>query len=179
MGKRRCGILHPSTTAALARTTMSDRLLEPALRTPSGVTSQFPTTHSSVQVWFYVIGTLFAVVPGTLLLLRLYTKWRIVRKLDLIDGLTLSTPIPITLNLIQSLGLATASFVSFIESRGTFTTLLTCSISSACLGCSLLAYCVSPGDLGCINGICQCIASSQSLMYYLLLIRFSDWGLIH
>lgn len=64
---------------------MADRLFEPALKTPSGVISQFPTTHSSEQAWFYIAATLSAVVSGTLLLLRLYTKWRIVRKLDLID----------------------------------------------------------------------------------------------
>ena len=71
---------------------MTDRLLEPALGTPPGVVSHFPTTRSSIQAWFYVTGTLSAVVPGSLLLLRFYTKWRIVRKLDLIDCLTLYLP---------------------------------------------------------------------------------------
>ena len=64
---------------------MADPLQEPALQTPSGVISQFPTTYSSEQAWFYVAATLSAVVPGTLLLLRLYTKIRIVRNVDLID----------------------------------------------------------------------------------------------
>ena len=64
---------------------MADPLQLPALQTPSGVISQFPTTYSSEQVWFYVAATLSAVVPGTLLLLRLYTKIRIVRHVDLID----------------------------------------------------------------------------------------------
>ena len=65
--------------------TMAELLFEPAMKTPSGVVSQFPTTHSSDQAWFYIAATLLAVVSGTLLLLRLYTKWRIVRKLDLVD----------------------------------------------------------------------------------------------
>ena len=64
---------------------MVDPLQIPALKTPPGVTSQFPTTYSSEQAWFYVAATLSAVVPGTLLLLRLYTKIRIVRNVDLID----------------------------------------------------------------------------------------------
>ena len=70
---------------------MTDRLLKPALGTPDGVISHFPTTHSSEQAWFYIAGTLSAVVPGTLLLLRLYTKWRVVRQVDLIDCLTPSS----------------------------------------------------------------------------------------
>ena len=68
---------------------MADPLQAPALQAPSGVISQFPTTHSSDQAWFYVAATLSAVVPGTLLLLRLYTKLRIVRNVDLIDCATL------------------------------------------------------------------------------------------
>ena len=71
---------------------MTDRLLQPAMETPSGVISHFPTTHSSEQAWFYIIGPLSAVIPGILLLLRFYTKWRIVRKLDVIDCLTPSFP---------------------------------------------------------------------------------------
>ena len=74
----------------MAGTIMADRLLEPAMKIPSGVISQFPTTHSSEQAWFYVAATLAAIVPGTLLLLRLYTKWCIVRKMDLTDC---STPL--------------------------------------------------------------------------------------
>ena len=64
---------------------MADPLQEPALKTPSGVISQFPTTKSHEQVWFYIAVTLSTVVPGTLLLLRLYTKLRIIRKVDIID----------------------------------------------------------------------------------------------
>lgn len=75
---------------------MTDILLTPALDTPLGVISHFPTTHSSEQVWFYITATLSAIVPGTLLLLRLYTKWRIVRQLDLIDCLAPCFPIFVT-----------------------------------------------------------------------------------
>ena len=64
---------------------MATSLQEPALDTPPGVLSQFPTTHSHDQVWFYVCATLSAVVPGTLLMLRLYTKLRVVRKVELTD----------------------------------------------------------------------------------------------
>ena len=67
---------------------MADPLQAPALQAPSGVISQFPTTYSSEQVWFYVASTLSGVVPGALLLLRLYTKVRIVRNVDLIDCAT-------------------------------------------------------------------------------------------
>ena len=109
---------------------MTDLLLTPSLDTPSGVISHFPTTRSSDQAWFHITGTLSAVVPGTLLLLRLYTKWRVVRHVDLIDCLSPSFPNFVIWKLIKSLDLATMSFVSFIESRGTFTTLLTRSTSS-------------------------------------------------
>ena len=64
---------------------MADPLQEPALPTPSGIVSQFPTTYSNEQLWFYVAAPLCAVVPGILLLLRLYTKMCIVRNVDLID----------------------------------------------------------------------------------------------
>ena len=64
---------------------MEDLLQGPSSDTPPGVVSQFPTTHSDEQAWFYVSATLSAVVPGTLLLLRLYTKLRVVRKVDVTD----------------------------------------------------------------------------------------------
>ena len=65
---------------------MPDPLQLPALDTPPGVVSFFPTTHSDDQAWYYVCATLCAVVPGSLVLLRLYTKLRIVRKVDVTDG---------------------------------------------------------------------------------------------
>lgn len=67
---------------------MADPLQEPASKTPSGVISQFPTTHSKDQAWFYITAFFTTVVPGTLLLLRWYTKLRIVRKVDWTDCLT-------------------------------------------------------------------------------------------
>ena len=70
---------------------MADPLQEPALETPPGVISRFPTTHSDEQAWFYVAVTLSAIVPGTLLLLRLYTKLRVVRQLDWTDCSTSSS----------------------------------------------------------------------------------------
>jgi hypothetical protein len=65
---------------------MADLLQQPALEMlPPGVISQFPTTHSDEQAWYYVCATLCAVIPGTLLLLRLYIKLHIVRKVILTD----------------------------------------------------------------------------------------------
>ena len=64
---------------------MADPLMEPALDTPPGVISQFLTIHTNAQAWYYVCATLATVIPGTLLLLRMYTKLRIVRKMDLTD----------------------------------------------------------------------------------------------
>lgn len=69
-----------------------DPLQQPALRTPPGVISQFPTIHAGHQVWYYVCVTLASVVPGILLLLRWYTKLRVVRKVDLIDCSILPPP---------------------------------------------------------------------------------------
>lgn len=66
---------------------MADRFQQPALETPPDVISQFPTNHSGEQAWYYVAATLSTVVAGTFLLLRIYTKLRIVRKVDLTDCL--------------------------------------------------------------------------------------------
>ncbi|MCJ1464632.1 hypothetical protein MMC07_003245 [Pseudocyphellaria aurata] len=66
---------------------MTDPLQEPALDTPPGAISQFPTIHSDEQKWFYVCAVLSSVVPGILLILRMYTKIWIVRKVDLTDYL--------------------------------------------------------------------------------------------
>lgn len=74
-----------SDSADVTPAAMADPLQEPALGTPPGIISQFPTTRSNEQAWYYVCATLSAVVVGTLLLLRLYTKLRVVRKVDLTD----------------------------------------------------------------------------------------------
>ena len=69
---------------------MADPYKEPALKTPPGVTSRFPITHSdAARVWFDVCATLSTVVAGTLLLLRIYTRLRILRKVDMTDCLIL------------------------------------------------------------------------------------------
>lgn len=95
-------------------TIMADPLQVPALQTPAGVISQFPTTYSSEQAWFYVAATLSAVVPGILLLLRLYTKIRIVRNVDLIDCSTRSFESLLKENTLWQMfvDLAILSFVS-------------------------------------------------------------------
>ena len=70
---------------AVTSIAMVDRFYEPALETPPSAISQFPTTHSEEQAWFCVFATFSAVVPGVLLLLRLYTKLRVVREVDVTD----------------------------------------------------------------------------------------------
>lgn len=73
---------HP-TLSAVATTTLA--LLEgPALTPPNGVIPSV-TNRSDEQHWYYVCVSFCTVVPGVLLLLRLYTKLRIVRKVDLTD----------------------------------------------------------------------------------------------
>lgn len=58
------------------------------MKAPSGVISQFPTTSSPEQSWFYISAALSITITGILLLLRLYTKLYVVRKVDLTDCLT-------------------------------------------------------------------------------------------
>ena len=64
---------------------IAELLQGPALQPPPGATVRFPTTHSDEQKWFYVCVVLSSVVPGVLLLLRMYTKLRVVRKVDFTD----------------------------------------------------------------------------------------------
>lgn len=56
---------------------------------PPGVEANV-TNHSDQQKYFYVCITLATVVPGVLLLIRWYTKARLVRKIELSD--CLNTP---------------------------------------------------------------------------------------
>ena len=57
---------------------------QPALDPPPGVIRHM-STHSREQAGFYACAVMVGVVPGTLLALRLFTKIRIVRRLDLND----------------------------------------------------------------------------------------------
>ncbi|KAL8684505.1 MAG: hypothetical protein Q9224_006309, partial [Gallowayella concinna] len=57
----------------------------PALQPPPGVEA-YITNHSDEQRFFYVCITLATVVPGVLLLIRLYTKARLMKKIDLPDS---------------------------------------------------------------------------------------------
>ncbi|KAF7513290.1 hypothetical protein GJ744_009711 [Endocarpon pusillum] len=59
-------------------------LEEPALQPPPGVEAHV-TNRSDEQNYFYVCITLSTVVPGILLLIRLYTKARLIKKIDLSD----------------------------------------------------------------------------------------------
>lgn len=61
-----------------------DLLAGPALPPPPGVIAHFSRT-SPDQKWFYICVPLFTIIPGIFILLRLYTKLKIVRKLDLSD----------------------------------------------------------------------------------------------
>jgi len=56
----------------------------PALDPPPGIVAHFSRT-SPDQKWFYICAPLFTVIPGIFMILRFYTKLRIVRKLDLAD----------------------------------------------------------------------------------------------
>lgn len=61
------------------------KLLEaPALLAPDNVIPNV-TNRSDDQIWFYVCISLCAIFAGIFLLLRLYTKLRIVAKLDIAD----------------------------------------------------------------------------------------------
>jgi hypothetical protein len=61
---------------------------QPALPWPGGPNPTWePKLHSPEQAWYYVCVTLCAVVSGVFIMLRLYTKLRIVRALDLSDCL--------------------------------------------------------------------------------------------
>ena len=73
-----------TTSSAAATLTALDG---PALLPPAGATSDL-TNKSSQQNWYYFFISLCTIIPGVLLLLRLYTKINIVRKLDLTDCLT-------------------------------------------------------------------------------------------
>ncbi|KAL8728516.1 MAG: hypothetical protein Q9166_005338 [cf. Caloplaca sp. 2 TL-2023] len=56
----------------------------PAMQPPPGVEAHV-TNHSDEQRFFYVCITLATVVPGVLLLIRLYTKARLMKKMELPD----------------------------------------------------------------------------------------------
>ena len=72
---------------------MGDVLQQPALATPSGVVSQFPTTNSPEQAWWYVCVVLCTLIPGVLLIIRLYTKLYIIRKADVADCMLSLSPL--------------------------------------------------------------------------------------
>lgn len=56
----------------------------PALPPAEGVTPQL-NNHSGEQVLYFVVASLCTIIPGALLLLRLYTRLRVFRKVDLTD----------------------------------------------------------------------------------------------
>ena len=70
-----------SVFAAVRRDTNLD---EPALSPPPGVEPHF-SKQSPEQAWYYVVAVLGTVVTGSLYILRMYTKIRIVRKVDITD----------------------------------------------------------------------------------------------
>lgn len=62
-------------------------LEEPALQPPKGQVSEL-TNRSDEQSWYYVSVAVCMVVAGVFLLLRLYTQWSIVRRMDVTDCLS-------------------------------------------------------------------------------------------
>ena len=58
----------------------------PAMQPPPGVEAHV-TNHSDEQKFFYLCITVATIVPGVLLLIRLYTKVRLVKKVELSDCL--------------------------------------------------------------------------------------------
>ncbi|KAF2464557.1 uncharacterized protein BDR25DRAFT_95504 [Lindgomyces ingoldianus] len=74
--------LNPALVAAL--------LEGPALPYPGGSDGTWqPTVHSRDQLWYYVCVSLCTAFSGIFIILRLYTKLRVVHKLDLSDYLIL------------------------------------------------------------------------------------------
>ncbi|KAF2645858.1 hypothetical protein P280DRAFT_476322 [Massarina eburnea CBS 473.64] len=65
--------------------TMGELLEGAALDPPPGVESHFVTYDPNAMKWYYFAAVMCIVVPGLLLILRLYTKLRIIRKTDLTD----------------------------------------------------------------------------------------------
>ncbi len=102
---------------------MADPYLQPALAIPPGVTSQFPTTYSDDQKYYYVCVVLTAVVPGVLLLLRLYTKQRIIHKIDAIDC-AVTPPVICSTVANDYIDVVVASFVSCFRDNYLSTKLL-------------------------------------------------------
>jgi hypothetical protein len=61
-----------------------DDLDGPALSPPPSVEANF-STKSHAETWYYVCAVLCTVIPGSFIVLRMYTKVSIVRKVDLTD----------------------------------------------------------------------------------------------
>lgn len=72
----------------MSSSTTAELLEAPVIQPPEGVIANF-AEFSGTPSWYYVCAVFCTVVPGVLLLLRLYTKMYIVRKMDLTDGLIL------------------------------------------------------------------------------------------
>ena len=68
-----------------ARDTISEILEGPALKPPPGIEVVEITNTDPAQKYYYPMAVLCTVVPGVLLLLRLYTRLRVYRKFDLTD----------------------------------------------------------------------------------------------
>jgi len=56
----------------------------PAMRAPPGVAVHL-TTSSPEQKWYFICVPLFSIIPGIFIILRVYTKLKIVKKLDCAD----------------------------------------------------------------------------------------------
>lgn len=64
---------------------MAEQLEMAAMDPPPGVEPHFVTSDPTAIKWYYFAAVMCVVVPGLLLLLRLYTRLRIIRKVDSTD----------------------------------------------------------------------------------------------
>lgn len=165
-----------SASVEVTSTAMADPLQEPALQTPPGVISQFPTTHSDEQAWYYVCAILSSIIPGTLLILRLYTKLRVVRKVDLTDCSI--SPSRFTLPILTGNRYHRVIIRKPRRNRNSLIGRLIKLISSFSWCCSAVDDCVSAMEQAYTNGIYRCMTLSECSMYYLSSVMFSGCGLI-
>ena len=57
----------------------------PAMMAPQGAEKDIMTTDGPDQIWFLVVAILCIAVAGLFLIIRIYTKWAVVRSLEIAD----------------------------------------------------------------------------------------------
>lgn len=86
--------------------------IQGAIPPPEGVQPNLVNPQSQLQIIWLVATVVILVVPSILVLLRLYVKIQIVKKLTLADGEYLACPNPTYALLIDSLGACVLAWVS-------------------------------------------------------------------